>query len=73
LESTQSGLPYTPAVPRLIHLNGPPGIGKSTIAQLYVDEHPGTLNLDIDRVRCLIGGWRDDFGRARELWGRDRA
>jgi adenylate kinase family enzyme len=50
-------------VPRLIHLNGPPGIGKSTIAQLYVDEHPGTLNLDIDRVRCLIGGSRDDLAR----------
>lgn len=56
-------------MPRVIHLNGPPGIGKSTIAQLYVDEHPGTLNLDIDRVQCLIGGWRDDFWRARELWG----
>ena len=43
---------------RLIHLNGPPGIGKSTLAQMYVDEHPGVLNLDIDRVGCLIGGWR---------------
>jgi predicted kinase len=48
-------------VPRLIHLNGPPGIGKSTLAQLYVDEHPGVLNLDIDRLRPLIGGWRERF------------
>jgi len=48
-------------MPRLILLNGPPGIGKSTIASRYVDEHPGTLNLDVDRVRHLIGGWRTDF------------
>jgi predicted ABC-type ATPase len=48
-------------VPRLIHLNGPPGIGKSTLAQLYADAHPGVLNLDIDRVRALIGGWRERF------------
>jgi predicted kinase len=48
-------------VPRLIHLNGPPGIGKSTIAQLYADDHPGVLNLDIDQVRSLFGGWRERF------------
>ena len=48
-------------MPRLIHLNGPPGIGKSTLAQLYADDHPGVLNLDIDLVRTLIGGWQDRF------------
>lgn len=48
-------------VPTLIHLNGPSGVGKSTLAQLYVDEHPGALNLDIDRVVALIGGWEDNF------------
>lgn len=48
----------------LIHLNGAPGVGKSTIADRYVDEHPGVLNCDIDRLRCLIGGWADDFGAA---------
>jgi predicted kinase len=45
-------------VPRLIVLNGPPGCGKSTLAELYVREHPLALNLDIDRLRDLIGGWR---------------
>lgn len=49
-------------MPRLIHLNGPPGIGKSTVARLYADEHPGVLNLDIDELRPLIGGSRSDFG-----------
>jgi predicted kinase len=27
---------------------------------MYVDEHPLALNLDIDRIRSLIGRWRDD-------------
>jgi predicted kinase len=54
-------------VQRLIHLNGPPGIGKSTLAQLYVDDHPGVLNLDIDLVRTLIGGWRDRFAETGQI------
>jgi predicted kinase len=58
-------------VPRLILINGPPAAGKSTLAQRYADEHPLTLNLDIDRIRAMIGGWRQDLpasGRlAREL------
>ena len=51
----------------LIHLNGPPGIGKSTIARRYVAEHPGVLNCDIDILRTLIGGWECDFGKAGVL------
>jgi predicted kinase len=54
-------------VPRLIHLNGPPGIGKSTMAQWYVDGHPGVLNLDIDRVRALIGGWQERFAETGDI------
>ncbi|WP_116947422.1 AAA family ATPase [Jiangella endophytica] len=50
--------------PRLIVLNGPPAVGKSTLARRYAAEHPLTLNLDVDRVRDLIGGWRDDAGAA---------
>ena len=46
---------------RLIHLNGAPGVGKSTLARRYVAEHPGVLNCDIDVLRTLVGGWRDDF------------
>jgi predicted kinase len=52
---------------RLIHLNGPPGIGKSTLARRYVDAHPGVLNCDIDVLRTLIGGWDSDFGAAGAL------
>lgn len=44
-------------MPRLILLNGPPAIGKSTLAQRYVEEHPLALNLDLDSVRRMLGGW----------------
>ena len=43
--------------PKLILLNGNPGIGKTTLAQRYVDEHPMTLNLDIDNLWIMMGGW----------------
>ncbi|MGK8504505.1 AAA family ATPase [Nocardia asiatica] len=46
-------------MPRLIHLNGMPAVGKSTLADLYVRDHPGVLNLDIDRLQELVGGWED--------------
>lgn len=54
-------------MPRMIVLNGPPGCGKSTLAQRYVDEHPLALNLDIDRIRDLIGGWHRDRASAGTL------
>ncbi|MGI8702372.1 MAG: hypothetical protein ACR2JU_14445 [Nocardioidaceae bacterium] len=38
---------------RLIHLNGPSRVGKSTLARRYVDEHPGTLALDLDVLAGL--------------------
>ncbi|MGH3493395.1 MAG: AAA family ATPase [Sciscionella sp.] len=47
-------------MPRLIVLNGPPACGKSTLAERYVADHPLALNLDIDRVRRLLGGWKAD-------------
>ncbi|MEU5694964.1 AAA family ATPase [Actinosynnema sp. NPDC020468] len=40
----------------LIVLNGPPGVGKSTLARRYAADHPPALNLDVDRVRDLISG-----------------
>ncbi|MDQ6910405.1 MAG: ATP-binding protein [Actinomycetota bacterium] len=44
---------------RLILLNGAPGTGKSTLAQLYLDSHPLALALDIDTVRAMLGRWID--------------
>lgn len=54
-------------MPSLILLNGPPAVGKSTLAQCYADDHPLTLVLDIDRVRAQIGGWRDKPARSGRL------
>ncbi|MFB9446955.1 AAA family ATPase [Dactylosporangium vinaceum] len=50
---------------KFVHLNGPPGIGKSTLSALYTDRHPGTLNLDIDALHRLVGGWR---GEVIDTW-----
>jgi predicted kinase len=54
-------------VTSLIHLNGPPGIGKSTLSAIYVERHPGTLNLDIDRLHELVGGWQDVDNHTHEV------
>src|SRR5262249_20658284 len=36
------------------------GIGKSTLSALYVDRNPGSLNLDVDSLHHLVGGWQDE-------------
>jgi predicted kinase len=54
-------------VTRLILLNGPPGVGKSTLATRYAAEHRGTLRCDIDVLRTMIGGWEDDYAAAGGL------
>ncbi len=43
----------------LVLLNGPPGIGKSTLAPLLVRQRPLSLCLDIDLLRRLLSAWTE--------------
>ena len=54
-------------MPRLIHLNGPPGIGKSTLARRYVADHPLAFCLDLDGFRRLIGRWDEHASESGRL------
>ena len=55
----------------LLLINGAPGVGKSTLARRYADEHPLALIIDIDAIRTQLGQWAK-FDTAR-LVARDLA
>lgn len=48
-------------------LNGFTGIGKSTIAERYIDDNPLTMNIEGDRLIVMIGQWARHEPKAREL------
>ncbi|RPF21834.1 AAA family ATPase [Myceligenerans xiligouense] len=58
-------------MPRLILLNGAPGTGKSTLAELLAQDQVLTLALDVDGIKHSLGGWSEDAQasglRARRL------
>ena len=51
-------------MPRLLHLNGLPGTGKTTLARRYIADHRLALNLDVDLLRRELGQWQDDSSRS---------
>jgi predicted kinase len=44
----------------LLLVNGPPGVGKSTVARLWADDHPRALVVEVDDLRTRLGGWATD-------------
>ncbi|MES2971283.1 MAG: AAA family ATPase [Patescibacteria group bacterium] len=53
--------------PRVILLNGFAGSGKSTIARMYVDNHPLAMVIEGDELIVNIGDWLDHEDEARDL------
>ena len=53
--------------PKLIHLNGTPGAGKTTMARRYIAEHPLALMVSTDDIISCIGKWLDNEPEAWEL------
>ncbi len=53
--------------PTLILLNGPAGIGKSTIAERYISERPLALSVNNDSLVAMIGQWLQHEDEAWEM------
>jgi predicted kinase len=43
----------------LLLINGAPGVGKTTLAQRYAQEHPLALLIEIDAIRTQLGQWAE--------------
>lgn len=53
--------------PKLILLIGAAGVGKTTIAQMYLDEHPLALSINGDDIIVMIGRWLEHEDEARKF------
>lgn len=55
------------ARPKLIVINGFAAAGKTTIAKMYIAEHPLAIAIESDDLIVNIGDWQANEGEARRL------
>lgn len=53
--------------PKLILINGNPGMGKTTLASRYIQDYPLALNLDVDILWHMMGRWQEQLEQSQEL------
>lgn len=53
--------------PKLIIIYGFAGVGKTTIAKRYINEHPLVLNIEGDGIIVMLGQWITHEEQAREI------
>jgi predicted kinase len=46
-------------IARLIHINGAPAAGKTSLARRFLVDHPLALTIDIDDLRTHLGQWAE--------------
>lgn len=61
-DPTPSDMGQKSSIGRLIHLNGPPGAGRTTLARQYLADHPLALVVDLDDLRMNLGRWGNSGG-----------
>lgn len=53
---------------KLIVLSAPPGSGKSTWANKYIEKNPNTVIISSDEIRFELTGQYQDFSKQKEVW-----
>ena len=70
LAPSTDGSRHDSGIASLLLLNGPPGIGKSTLARRWAEAHPPAFVVEVDELRTTLPGWQEELSSrlvARDL------